>query len=320
VSDFLVYIDQNILTHADEEKFAEIFSRIRAQNAHLAISHVHLIEICRSKEPSKFVPRIAALGPVLLRSREADDPPSFAREIIVEFDARKLIEDYLENFAKIHFSLIQAHLPLLKMIGGLDDLSSNDLLRIYVENLEGSILPLLPTITLSESHHLKQQLSDAKRQIAQDWDTIDFQDAQRKFDVLRTRFRADGRLHQVPPKELVEYVRGIAEREEREIFAEFPRNFAQDTEDATTMISSFCMLLNALGAMPKTGRLLRGTSAQQERVLFAQILDNYHIGEAAVANAFLTCDTLAARLASSVFSYAGVGTQVWLMKSPLSDR
>ena len=86
------------------------------------------------------------------------------------------------------------------------------------------------------------------------------------------------------------------------------------------MISSFCMLLNTLGAIPKTGKMLRGTTANQERVLFAQILDNYHIGEAAVANAFLTCDAVAARLASSVFSYAGVGTQVWLMKSPLSDR
>jgi hypothetical protein len=319
VREFLIYLDQNILTHADDNEFASTFRKIKERNAYFAISHVHLIEICRSNEPSKFAPRIKALSPLLLRSCEADDPPSFSRDLIADYNPKELIEGYMRDFAKIHFSLIQAHLPLLKMMGGLDDVSSNDLLRIYLDNLEHGMRSMLSAVPPSERSKLELQLTDAKHQITRDWEAIDFQDARHKFDVLRARIRADGKLHQIPVEELIEHVRNLAEKEEPEIFAGFPRNFAQTTEDATTMISSFCMLLNALGAIPKTGKFLRGTSIQQERVLFAQILDNHHIGEAAVANVFLTCDALAARLASAVFSYAGVGTQVWLMKAPLSN-
>lgn len=282
----------------------------RSQGLVPVISHIHLIEISRSSDPSRFIPRLQSLKPGLFRSREADFPDDFSRELIEDYDARSMIEGYIRDFASIQLTMIMAHLPMLKLLGGLKEVSAKELLERYTGLLETIIGAVAEKVTLQEMDELNLQSQSSTEEIREEWRLIDFSEHARQAGDIRSLLRSHGEIHQLPSHHLVEAVKSILEPDFPGIFAEYPPHFAQRGGNVPVNISALCTLLYFLGAVPQSGKILRGSEDRQKNTLFGQILDSYHIGEATCAMIFATFDKNAARLAASVYSYAGISTKV----------
>lgn len=315
----LVYIDQNVLSHSDNPIFTEILlSAANAFGAQLAISEIHLIEISRSQTPELFIKRIDALKPILIQSCSENRQDGFTRTLVDNFNTAEVIKNFKSEKFGMQSALLHAHLPILKNIGGLVDITPETLLEIYLKNMFESVNELKYQMTSEEiiefDLYFEPILANAKRDITTSFQNIDFEGNQNTSNELRWCIRNDGGLHQRSAAEVVPSIIALAQNIDQKIFADFPRNFTELGGDIQTKISSLAFILYLLGAVPRSGKLLRGTSDQQAKLLFAQVLDTYHIAAAAGTHCFLTFDKDASRLAEVVYKHAGIST--WVASLP----
>lgn len=121
-----LYIDHNVLAEADDENFKGFLSDIKKLDVDLVISHLHLTEINRGNDPKRYVSRLSSVRPAIVKPTEAEENFK-SRELIFDYDPEYLIRSD-GDFHPASFGILQGMIPLLKMVGGLADLSIDEIL------------------------------------------------------------------------------------------------------------------------------------------------------------------------------------------------
>lgn len=318
----LVYLDQNILSHLREgmrakEELAGLLSKLQEKNAVFVYSQAHVDECRAASCPEQFVKVIEELPVYLMEFQKASDEQSSlslgrARELLLEPEdaihhAKRVMEELLNvfQFASGWLDDIEAH--ALKNEIAVEMAEFWESLRRDVDwgalglELEGQMKSALSAsqedmAALIESMPLKQ--------IRDEWG--------KALMGLRERLPANyAQLDEISDERAVSYVLSrFGEQDRRAVQGRFPQGFWNEREDRETgELAGLAFSLFMCGLV-RDRRVRKGSKASRMQYFRGQFRDGIHIENAARCTMFITFDKGAARLARSLYAYAGIGTKV----------
>jgi hypothetical protein len=312
-----LYIDHNVLGQASDENFKGFLSHIKNLNFDLVTSHLHLTEINKGPYPERYISRLSSVRPAIMKQTDAKD--SFkTRELIFDYDPEYLIRSD-GDFHPASFAILQGMIPLLKMVGGLAELNIDEILEMQITNLRGGIEDLKRNLSSSELTTFDlinaPRLRDAEAEISSAIKSIDFDDAATESAKIRAILAKDGGLANYRTDTLVDRVKSLlAGTSADKLFSAFPKEFANMSKDPSGDIGAFAFAFYTLGAIPRFKENIKGQTDEKIKRFTSQFIDALHIGEASFTDAFVTMDKRASRLASAVYSHAGVRTKSILVE------
>lgn len=321
-----VYLDQGILSHLREGKRAqaeltELLSKLRERNAVFVYSMTHVDECRAASQPEQFVEVLEKWPIYLMEFQSASDQQSTlsagrARELVMEagdaiYHARRLMEDWLKIW---HFAS-----------GWLGETEAQELKKQMAaetaRNWEGMLCDVDWDVLEPElEDQAKSALSDARAEMIADLDSLPFEQIRnewiRGMVSLKKRLPQNyAQLDEVPDKEAVSFVFScLEERDMEAVRSQFPQGFWSRAEDRETgdLAGLACMLF--MCGLVRDRRVRRGSLQRRLQHFRGQFRDGVHIENAARCSVFITCDEGAARLARSIYAYAGVETKVLHLK------
>ena len=321
ISCLTIYLDQNIFSGLQQEKpkRANLFDLLQEMGKLGAIfvySEVHVEECRASDKPEGFVdviedlpayllePANGAVANVALSLNRARDLILAERDITD--DAMRRIEDLLKP---IHFAA-----------GWMDDTDAHELQQEMVcemdafwESLELEMLNELEPAMHDLAHQMfsatKDLMSNTIRSLPIQQLRTDAQEWQSK---LRERLPQNyAQLDAKPAEDVIKFIFScLDETDQKEIQKQFPVGFWSTTVGRQEgSLTGFAFVLFLMGLV-RDARVKKRDRALRLKHFLGQFRDCNHIELASRCAVFMTFDEGAARLAKSVYSYAGVQTQV----------
>jgi hypothetical protein len=320
-----VYLDQNILSHLRDGKNARdelvrLLRKLQDRNMAYVYSMTHVDECRGSEQPEQFVKVMEDL-PVYFMDFESASNKRFilsldkAHRLLLEPEdeahrAKRLIEDLLKIW---HFAsgwLGEVEVQELK-----DDMAREmaDFWDVLKQDVEwGALGADLEKTTI-------KMLNEAQKEMVAQVENLPFDETreewQNEFAKLRERLPANyAQLDEVPNEDAVSFVLScLDDGARKEIERQFPQGFWSELEGRETgVLAGLAFLLFMCGLVRDRRVKKKGTECRMQ-YFRGQFRDGVHIENAAKCAAFITCDERAARLARSLYAYAGVTTEViWL--------
>lgn len=317
-----VYIDQNILSHLREGKSAreelfELFKTLEEKNAVFVYSMAHVDECRSSSHPEMFVAVIEELPAYLMELQNASDKQATlslgrARELLlapenVTHHAKRSIEYLLHVF---HFAS-----------GWLGDIEAQELKCELAAQMVGFWETLLVDVDWNLlgaelAGPAKRAVSAAQGEMGLLIENLPFDQIRDEWEKswigLKERLPANyAQLDEISDEDAVCFVVSCLEEQGREAFqSRFPRGFWTSLERRETgELAGLAFMLFMCGLV-RDRRVKKGSNESRMKHFRGQFRDGVHIENAARCAVFITCDEGAARLARSLYAYAGIGTKV----------
>lgn len=264
-----------------------------------------------------FVAVMEELPVYLMEFQNASEPQATlslgrARELLLEpqdatHHAKRLIEDLLHVF---HFAsgwLGKAEAQELKSEIAFEMAEFWETLRLDVE------WDLLGAEFGEQAMHA---VSAAQREMGALIENLSFEQIrdgwEKSWIGLKHRLPANyAQLDEVPDEESVSFVLSCLDEQDREaVQSRFPQGFWKGIEGRETgELSGLAFMLFMCGLV-RDKRVKKGSTESRIKHFRGQFRDGVHIENAARCEVFITCDQGAARLARSLYAYAGIETKV----------
>lgn len=304
-----VYLDQNLLSWADEKAFVDLVNLLKIKELYPVISFHHMTEIARSPKWELFINRLEEIRPAFLSSASIESINESGVLEVSSFAAESQIRWHKENMAEIEASYLGALAPLLKIVGGLDDFSREDIEEAFIGSMRSSVDAILSSDADAAEfagHELKGMLAHAEKLIRQDFANIEFSHELTRLADMRRRVSTLGDTSQIPSDGLIEKVLGTLDMaEQNDLSKSHPPGFAAiSPKTRHELIQTFSLIISSIGGVPGFGKVRRGNPKKQMDRFRALFLDALHIGLASHFSAFITNDRAAFLLAKAIYSYA----------------
>jgi hypothetical protein len=321
-----IYLDQNILSQLREGKRAReelslIFGKLRENNAVFVYSMTHVDECRDSSQPETFVQVMEELPVYLMEFQKASDQKATlslgrARELMLgPEDATHHATRLMEGLLKVmHFAigwLGDAEAQALK-----DEMTA-EMKEFWATLLHDCDWNLLGT---EVERQAKRALTAAQDELVLVIKNLPLEQTREEWkdalaqlqERLPTNF---AQLDEVPDEDAVSFVFSCLGEREREVTQnQFPRGFWSKLEMRETGILAGLAFMLFLCGLVRDRRVKRGTNESRIQYFRGQFRDGVHIENAARCAVFITCDEGAARLARSLYAYAGIETKVVELK------
>lgn len=317
-----VYIDQNILSHLrvgknSRDELVSLLKKLEEKNAVLVYSMTHVDECRDSSQPEMFVDVMEGLPVYLLEFDNASDRQATlslgrARELLLEPEdathhAKQLIENLLRVFQFASGWLNETEAQELKNEMVAEMAGFWEILRRDVDwDLLGAEL----------GGQAKHALSAAQREMGVLIENMCLEqtrdELQKGLMGLKERLPANyAQLDEIPDGEAVSFVFSCLEEQDREaVQSRYPQDFWNKLEGRETgELAGLAFMLFMCGLV-RDRRVKKGNTETRMQHFRGQFRDGVHIENAARCAVFITCDKGAARLARSLYAYAGIATKV----------
>ena len=317
-----VYLDQNILSQLREGRGAreELFGLLRPlkeKNAVFVYSMTHVDECRASSQPEQFVEVMEGLPVYLIEFQKASEQQATlssgrARELLLEPEdathhAKRLIEDLLHVS---HFAS-----------GWLGETQAQELKNEMAAETAGFWETLRHDgdwdVLRSElGARAKHPLSAAQGEMDAVIESMSFEQIRSEWEKgwmrLKERLPANyAQLDEIPDEKAVSFVFSCLEEQDKEaVQSRFPQGFWSRPEGRETgELAGLAFMLFVCGLV-RDRRVKKGSTESRMQHFRGQFRDGVHIENAARCAVFITCDKWAARLARSIYAYAGIDTKV----------
>jgi hypothetical protein len=317
-----IYIDQNILSHLREGKTAKeeliiLLRRLQDRNAVFVFSMTHVDECRASSQTEQFVEVMEELPVYLMEFENAHDQQSTlslgrARKLLLEPEdtthhAKRLMENLLHvmHFASGWLGKAEAQNLKSEMVAELAGFWETIQRDVDWEVL-GSEL----------GGQAKHALSAAEGEMGRLIESISFEQFRDEWETawikLKERLPANyAQLDEVADEKAVSFVLSCLEDRDREaVQSQYPQGFWSNPESRKTgELAGLAFILFMCGLV-RDRRVKKGNTESRMQYFRGQFCDGVHIENAARCQFFITCDKGAARLARSLYTYAGIETKV----------
>lgn len=317
-----IYLDQNILSRLREgedtrEDLFGLFRTLKEENAAFVYSMAHVDECRASSHPERFVAVMEGLPVYLMEFQNASDQQSTlslgrAQELLLEpEDATHQAERSIGNLLHVfHFAsgwLDKTEAQELKSEMAAEMARFSETVRRDVDRgLFGT------KVGGQAKHALAAAMGDMDAlienlpfdQIRDEW--------KRSWTGLKGRLPVNyAQLDEIPDEEAVSFVLSCLEEGDREaVESQFPQGFWNKIEGRETgELAGLAFMLFMCGLV-RCRRVKKGCTESRTKHFKGQFRDCEHIENAARCAVFATFDRGAARLARSVYAYAGIETKV----------
>lgn len=321
-----VYLDQNILSHLREGKSAreelyQLFRRLGENHAVFVYSMTHVDECRDSSQPEAFVQVMEELPAYLMEVNKASDQQATlslgkARDLLlkqedVTHQATRLMESLLNvmHFASGWLGDAEALAIKDEMTAEMKAFWATLLSDCELDSLGVEAKGLAKRALIAAQDELTQVIRDLPfEQVRADW-----KDA---WSKLRERLPASfAQLDKIPDEQAVSFVFSCLDESDREIIQnQFPKDFWSKSEVRETGELAGLAFMLFLCGLVRDRRVKSGANESRIQHFRGQFRDGVHIENAATCAVFITCDAGAARLARSIYAYAGVKTKVVELK------
>lgn len=317
-----VYLDQNILSHLREGKSARdklvgLLRKLQDRNVVFAYSMTHVAECRDSSQPEQFVQVMEELPAYLMEFENASD-----REINLSLDkARGLL---LEPEDETHRAgrLIEDLLKIWHFASGWLDKTEagelkDDMAREMVDFWEAMKRDVeWDALGADLEKQTIKGLNLAQKEMVALIESLPFDETQEEWQSgwaeLRKRLPNNySQLDEVPNEDAVSFVFScLDEQGRKEVERHFPQGFWSELEGRETGALAGLAFLLFMCGLVRDRRVKKGSTKHRAQYFRGQFRDGVHIENAARCAVFITCDKGAARLARSLYAYAGVTTEV----------
>jgi hypothetical protein len=310
---FAVYLDQNVFSRlqdgaAGRESVLELLDALTSKGAVFVYSDIHVDESRASNQPKAFVDIIEGISGYYLAAYNITDPqitlsPNRARDLILAMpDTVHEVQRMLERLmGEVQFCM-----------GWLDGLDAN----ILKEELKQGIQEIWGALEKDLPSELFNLLAGGKTEILRTTENMPLQqlkeEARQALDLLRKKLpKNNAQLDAIPDEEAVEYLFSQLDGKElatirSDYHPQFWATFATRQEGK---LAGFAFMLFVMGLV-RNPDVKKRDRQRREKHFLGQFNDCQHIEKASRCAMFLTFDKGAARLAKSVYAYAGVRTAV----------
>jgi hypothetical protein len=313
-----LYLDQNVFGHLIEEgetnsAITKLLRTLHEQGAIIAFSSIH-VEECRAfHEPAKFVRVLESLDCHFIERKEADASqlaltPEKAADLILRE------ADITDEAAKQLGDLL---LPVQFARGWLGDVEAEELREEIFDSARSFWKRLASNLPEKASPHLEALENEMLSAIRELPLTQMMADSNAWANSLSKNpnvyfSQIDGH----PPETKVSFILSqLSEAEQIHINDQFPAGFwstVQARQEGNLAGFSFMLFLLGLTRSREVGRKHQN---YRRNHFLRQFRDCQHIEEASRCTAFVTFDEGAAKLAKAVYAYAGVATEVCLLRA-----
>lgn len=314
----LVYLDHNILSEGDDPNIVWLIKAISEHELAPVISWLHLLEMNRSPQWEKYLPRLSGIRPALLQTTPSENEPSHKRSIIFDYDIEALVEDFRSESFRSLSGMLSILSLFQKSFGGLDSYELSEIASFLIDELRSSVRYLSRDLKGDEQVAFGmvfgKKVEESANLVRILVPEMDFAAQYADISDIRAALKSDGGIHQLPAKELIPRIIHLTrDTSASHLFESFPNGFARRSKNPQFDICGFAFSIAAMGGVPGLRGLVSGELQDKSKPVVSQFLDCAHIGEAAATEMFLTMDKGAARLGSAIFDYAGVQTRSSLL-------
>ncbi len=317
-----VYLDQNILSHLREgrgarEELVALLNPLKEKNVVFVYSMAHVDECRASTQPEQFVEVIEEFPVYFLEfpkaaGQQADLSLGRARELLLEpedatHQAKRLIENLLHvfHFASGWLGETEAH--------ELKNAMAAEMIEFW-ESIQRDVdWDVLGSELGRQAKHALSAAQDGMDAIIEG---MSFERIRNEWEVslasLKERLPLNyAQLDEIPDEKAVSFVFSCLEGQGREaVQSQFPQGFWNNPEGRETgQISGLAFMLFMCGLV-RDRRVKKGSTESRMKHFQGQFRDGVHIENAARCAMFISCDEGAARLARSLYAYAGIETKV----------
>jgi len=325
---FIVYFDQNILSHLREGKRARdelrrLLDKLSGDDTLFVYSMTHVHEIRDSSQPESFVRVIEETPVYLMEFQQASDRRT-------AFSLGRAHELLLSPEDSVHHAS-RAIEEILKVVhsssGWLGDVEAQVLLGEIVTNWDAYWNSLQSDFDveisgMKNSAEVRHLVEAARRAITESIRALPLQEDRAELTAALARLRErlpknPAQLDEVPDESAVPFVFScLDDRDQEGMRAHYPQGFWNRWETRETgKLAGLAFGLFVCGFV-RDRRVKSGTNERRYKHFRGQYRDCIHIENAARCGAFVTCDNRAARLARSLYAYAGVNTKVLELTLP----
>lgn len=329
-----IYLDQNILSHLREgksarEELSRLFRKLEENQAVFVYSMTHVDECRDSLQPEAFVQVMEELPVYLIEFQKASDQQASlslgrAHELLLEQEdvthqATRLMEGLLKV---MHFAS-----------GWLGDAEAQEIKDEMTAEMKAFWATLLhdcdwDLLGPEVEGQAKRALIAAQDELTLVINNLPFETVREEWKngwaKLRERLPASfAQLDEIPDEQAVSFVFSCLDDDDRELIQDqFPKGFWSQSEMRETGGLAGLAFMLFLCGLVRDRRVKKGANESRIRHFRGQFRDGVHIENAARCAVFVTCDEGAARLARSLYAYAGVKTKVLelkIMDSPVQS-
>lgn len=320
-----VYLDQGILSHLREGKSARaelvrLLRKLKDRNVAYVYSKTYVDECRDSSQPEQFVQVLEELPVYLIEFESVSD-----KRFSLSLDKARGLLLEPEDVTHRAQRLIENHLTIWHFASGwLDKTEARELkedmareMADFWETMKRDIE--WDALSLELEKQTIEMLNLTQKEMAALVENLPFdetrQEWQSSFAKLRKRLPANyAQLDEVPNEGAVSFVFScLDEQGRKEIERQFPQGFWSELEGRETGALAGLAFLLFMCGLVRDRRVRTKNTERRMRHFRGQFRDGVHIENAARCAVFITCDKGAARLARSLYAYAGVTTEViWL--------
>lgn len=317
-----IYLDQNILSHlragqSAREELLKLLKALQEKNAVFVYSMTHVAECRGSSQPEQFVEVMEQLPVYLMEFQNASDPQAAlslgkARELLLEpEDTAHFAHRCMEALLHIpHFAS--------RWLGETEEQKLKNEMALEIEGFWETLLRDFNWDVLGPGlgEQAKHALSVARAEMDALLEDTSFAQIRDEFGKewmeLKERLPANyAQLDQIPDENAISFVFSCLSDQSREVVQnQFPPGFWNRLEGRKTgELAGLAFMLFMCGLV-RDPRVKSGSIERRMKHFLGQFRDGLHIENAARCAVFITCDKGAAKLARSLFAYAGVETTV----------
>ena len=317
-----IYLDQNVLSHLREGKSArEVLSRLLGKlgekNVVFVYSMTHVHECRDSAQPETFVQVMEDLPVYFMEFQDASEQQATlslgrARELLLE------AEDATHQAARVMEGLLKVMHFARGWLGDADVQAITDEMTTEMEELWETLLHDLEwdLIEAEVAEQAKCAFVAAQSEMALIIKDLPFEQARAESKLGWAALNAGlpasfAQLDEVPDERAVSFVFSCFDGRDRELIEnQFPQGFWKEPAMRETGHLAGLAFMLFLCGLVRDRRVKKGANEKRVQHFRGQFRDGVHIENAAKCAAFITCDEGAARLARSLYAYAGVETKV----------
>jgi len=319
-------LDQNIISHLRvgqdaRDDLLAILRKLQENGAVFVFSETHVAECRDSAQPELFAQVIEDLPIYFMELNSASD-----EEVVLSLGNARERFSAPEDHCNKARRLMENLLHIMHFASGwLDETELQDLRNDMISEMNDfwdTIQSALDEDVLGEglAEGVKHALATSQNEMVSIIDGLPFERARAEWEIeaaqLRQRLPENyAQLDAIADENAVAFIFScLGEDEGAKIKNQFPPGFWSElSQRKSNELSGLALLLFMCGLV-RDRRVKKGDTLQRVKHFRGQFRDGVHIENAARCCVFITADKGAARLAGSLYAYAGINTKVIQLK------